>query len=80
MVEILDKIGGWAVVRGDGWDERNWDWMDANRKISNEGLVDSFVLSVNIMVDTKNSSKRSISVSKNYTFLLLQEIKNILSF
>lgn len=63
MVEILERYGGWPVVRGNDWQSQNWEWTDANRNISKDGLDDTLLFTVAVMTDQKNSSKRVLDVS-----------------
>lgn len=63
MVEILERYGGWPVVKGENWTEENWEWMQANQNISNDGLDDVLLFSLAISTDQKNSSKRILDVS-----------------
>lgn len=62
MVEILEKNGGWPVVKGDTWDSENWEWIEANRNISVEGLSDALIFAFHIIVDHKDSTRRVIAV------------------
>lgn len=61
MMEILEKFGGWPVVEGD-WDFEKWNWMEANKFLSNSGLSDGFILQFFIFTDYKNSTKRAMGV------------------
>lgn len=63
MVEILDKYGGWPVVKGNDWDRsNNWDWLEMMKRISHDGL-DDLILTCSISVDLKNANRRILSVS-----------------
>lgn len=62
MEEILEKYGGWPVVKGDDWNSENWDWLNTSRHISNDGLID-LILDCHIEVEPRNSSKRILTVS-----------------
>lgn len=62
MVEILDKYGGWPVVKND-WDETNWDWIETNRNMSVDGVEDALIFSLAILTDQKNSTKRVLDVN-----------------
>lgn len=64
MIEMLEKIGGWPVVKGDEWNSDDWEWMNTNRDMSNGGLEDSLLFSLTILTDQKNSSKRVLDVDK----------------
>lgn len=63
MVEILERYGGWPVVKGNSWNEENWKWMEAHRNISNDGLDDTLLFALAILTDQKNSSRRILDVS-----------------
>lgn len=62
MVEILDKYGGWPVVKGDAWTPDNWEWMIVNQNISKDGLDDTLLFSLSVLTDQRNSSKRVLDV------------------
>lgn len=63
MVEILENYGGWPVVKGNNWKPEHWEWMDANRNISNDGLDDALLFALAVLTDQKNSSRRVLDVS-----------------
>lgn len=62
MVEILEKYGGWPVIKGSDWKPDNWNWLEINKQISNDGFID-LVLDWGIGVDLKNSTKNVLIVS-----------------
>lgn len=62
MMEILENYGGWPVVKGDKWNEKEWDWIEINKKMSVEGLEDTIIFSLSIVTDQRNSSKRILDV------------------
>lgn len=64
MVNILEKhFGGWPVVKGNDWKSEDWDWMEVNKKLSDDGLSDSLILTFHIIIDSKNSTRRTLAVS-----------------
>lgn len=79
MVEILERYGGWPVVKGSSWNEENWEWSDANRNISNDGLDDTLLFALTILTDQKNSSRRILDVSVIFFFFFSFQRKYILS-
>lgn len=70
MIETLEKIGGWPVVKGDDWRGEQFDWIEANKKIFEEGMDDKLILDIRITIDQKNSLKRIISVNFDTFFVL----------
>lgn len=62
MIEILERYGGWPVVKGESWTADSWEWMDANLNISNDGLDDALLFALAILTDQKNSSTRILDV------------------
>lgn len=63
MIEILERYGGWPVVKGESWAADSWSWTDANLNISNDGLDDTLLFALAILTDQKNSSTRILDVS-----------------
>lgn len=76
MNDLLEKYGGWPIVKGDRWKAENWDWTTVSQMISNDGLLD-LILDLGIAIDLKNSTKNvlivisSILIKKKF---LLKEI------
>lgn len=62
MEDILQNYGGWPVVKGDEWNERDWNWMEINKRMSADGLEDALVFSLSILTDQRNSSRRILDV------------------
>lgn len=63
MKDILDSYGGWPIVKGNAWNENEWDWMDTIGKMRRTGLTTSYVLSTTIGANFKNSSMHTLRVS-----------------
>lgn len=72
-MDIIEKYGGWPVVKGDSWKSEDWNWLNVSQQISNEGL-DTLILESYVSIDLKNTSKRIVSVS------ILTDIWLILTF
>lgn len=66
MVEILERYGGWPVVKGEHWVADSWEWTDANLNISNDGLDESLLFTLAVLTDQKNSSTRILDVSAHH--------------
>lgn len=62
MVEILDRYGGWPAVKGNDWQSNNFDWLDALKRISRDGL-DNLIFECAVSVDLRNTNRRLLSVS-----------------
>lgn len=62
MMEILDRYGGWPVVKGNEWNEKEWNWMEINKKMSADGLEDALIFTLAILTDQRNSSRRILDV------------------
>lgn len=63
LVDILEKYGGWPVVKGDAWEANDWDWLEMKKNISHDGLFDDLILEFRISTNYHNTSLRSIFVS-----------------
>lgn len=62
MMEILENYGGWPVVKGNKWNDGEWNWMEINTRMSAEGLDDALIFSLAILTDQRNSSRRILDV------------------
>lgn len=62
LVELLEKYGGWPAVKGNDWHSDDWNWLEINRKMLNDGLPDDLILEFRIRTDFVDSSKRIIQV------------------
>lgn len=65
LLEFLDNYGGWPVVKGDQWNENQWDWLTVKRQVFEDGFLDDIILEFSIRADYKNSSKQTLFVSEN---------------
>lgn len=65
MLAILEKYGGWPVVEGSDWNtDDSWNWLEINKKMFDDGLLEALILAVTVETDSKNSSKRILIVGK----------------
>lgn len=77
MVEILERYGGWPVVKGENWAADSWEWPDANLNISNDGLDDTLLFALAILTDQKNSSTRILDVSLSLLNCIYPNLLNV---
>lgn len=81
MVEILEKYGGWPVVKGNDWQFDDWNWLEMSKELSSDGLPE-LIFQLYITSDLKNSSKRILTVSENrsrkLTTLMIYSIKSVI--
>lgn len=62
MVEILERYGGWPVVMGDKWNANDWNWVEIQKKMYNDGFTNNLILEVSFGPHHKNSSKNVLNV------------------
>lgn len=63
LLEILEKFGGWPVVKGDNWNVEHWNWLDAHKQMFKNGLNSDIMVEFTIAAHYQNSTKRVIYVS-----------------
>lgn len=51
------------MVKGEKWDEANWNWIDAVKKFRKVGYSMDYILDFSVGIDLKNSTRRTIDVS-----------------
>ncbi|KAF5307497.1 hypothetical protein FQR65_LT06852 [Abscondita terminalis] len=66
MKEILKDMGGWPVVEGNSWNDRNFDLVDAVGKLRKFGLEFSSILTVSLTKVSLQKKQKIIQV--NYPF------------
>ncbi|XP_055295789.1 neprilysin-2-like isoform X2 [Sitodiplosis mosellana] len=61
MIEIHKSLGGWPCVEGDQWNQNlTWNWRDSSKNLLNAGFGHSYLFSISIDTDMRNSSRKRI--------------------
>lgn len=60
--DILQKLGGWPVLEGNGWNESNFDWKKTDLKLRKMGYNLNSFITFYVDLDWKNTSRRVIYV------------------
>ncbi|XP_031331876.1 neprilysin-2-like [Photinus pyralis] len=55
---ILRGLGGWPLLEGNSWNERNFDWIQLIHELRRNGLEYNYFFNFGIEPDRKNSSQR----------------------
>lgn len=63
LEQLLDKFGGWPVVKGENWSEPDWDLIKISKKLRDLGLPTSCIVSTSVGAHFDNSTKRTLRVS-----------------
>lgn len=59
---MVQELGGWPVVLGGEWNERDFDWKKVTYQLRHMALSDSKIVSINIGLDDNNSTRRVLKV------------------
>lgn len=62
---FLQELGGWPVLQGNSWNERDFDWKKTTYQLRHLGFSDDHFISFAIDLDDKNSTKRVLKVSQS---------------
>lgn len=60
---ILNDLGGWPILMGNQWNESNFDWKESIYKNRRYGYSVDLLITFEVDVDQKNSTKRMVYVS-----------------
>lgn len=60
---MLEKYGGWPVVKGDDWKSDDWDWLDVTKKLLGDGFPNNFIFEVTVDADIMDNTKNIVTVS-----------------
>ena len=52
LQDLIMKLGGWPVVEGDKWNDKEFRWYELAQKSREEGILKSFYI-VGIDIDLK---------------------------
>lgn len=58
----LKKVGGWPVLEGDSWKDKNFDWKQSIYDMQKLGYGTDYLFSSKVDIDHLNSTKRVINV------------------
>lgn len=61
LLDILEKVGGWPVIKGDQWNP-DWNWTNVVREFRKMGFRDDYIISTNTAVHFDNSTTRILLV------------------
>lgn len=62
MKGILKDIGGWPLLDGHNWKEKDFDWVSTVRKLRKIGINYEPFFKVQVDIDSENSEKFIINV------------------
>lgn len=65
LADILEAFGGWPVVKGDLWCDKNFDWVEVVKRFRRMGLDTNVIFALSVVTDLKNSTKRVLDVSNS---------------
>lgn len=63
LIDQVESMGGWPVVRGDQWNETNWTWQKSVSDFRHRGFSMDYFFDFSIGIDLRNSTERIIDVS-----------------
>lgn len=63
LIEQVESMGGWPVVKGDAWAEKDWSWQRSVSDFRHRGFSMDYFFDFSIGIDLRNSSERIIDVS-----------------
>uniref|UniRef100_A0A646QID6 Neprilysin n=1 Tax=Hemiscolopendra marginata TaxID=943146 RepID=A0A646QID6_9MYRI len=69
LQQLLEKFGGWPILKGHAWNVPNFSWQDVTAKLLSEGLNIASILGVDIFHDyyrSLTSNKRVIQIREPF--------------
>lgn len=64
LLDILDTLGGWPVLRGDDWNADSWSWVKSVKDFRMQGYSTDYFFDFSVGTDLKNSTRRIIDVGE----------------
>ncbi|XP_043274066.1 neprilysin-2-like [Venturia canescens] len=60
LYATLNKLGGWPVLNGGSWNDRDFNWTNSVYKFQDSGYPVGYFINFRIHVDFKNTTKRVV--------------------
>uniref|UniRef100_A0A8D8BE29 Neprilysin-11 n=1 Tax=Culex pipiens TaxID=7175 RepID=A0A8D8BE29_CULPI len=61
LLDILDRLGGWPVLKGDSWNQdSSWTWVKSVKDFREQGYSTDYFFDFSVGTDLKNSTRRII--------------------
>ncbi|KAF5299289.1 hypothetical protein FQA39_LY02462 [Lamprigera yunnana] len=67
--DSLTKIGGWAVLEGNDWNEQYFDWMVATYKLRQLGFPHQYFVKMAVHESNENASKYLLKLASPWAFI-----------
>uniref|UniRef100_A0A646QFK1 Neprilysin n=1 Tax=Hemiscolopendra marginata TaxID=943146 RepID=A0A646QFK1_9MYRI len=69
LLKLIDKYGGWPILKGESWNETKFSWQYASAKLVSEGFNIASILGVYLYVNHKHTvteNYRVIQIARNH--------------
>lgn len=63
LADILEAFGGWPVVKGELWSDKDFNWVEIVKRLRRMGLEINVIFALSVVTDLRNSTKRVLDVS-----------------
>ncbi|KAF5283678.1 hypothetical protein FQA39_LY17253 [Lamprigera yunnana] len=60
--QILRELGGWPLLEGKNWNEKNFVWTDLIYKLRKRGIRSNYLINLQVEPDDRNSTKRVLTL------------------
>lgn len=62
LIDILDSLGGWPVVKGSSWSSRDFDFVEFIGKIQKIGFDTDIIFGLTAVEDPRNTTNKILQV------------------
>lgn len=63
LKNYIHYFGGWPVLEGDNWEEKNFNWQEIIYDMHKAGFGSSCLLRIYVFLDPKNSARTVLFVN-----------------
>lgn len=71
LIDILFRLGGWPILKGDDWVDSNWTITKYLKQIRDEGFDMEYLFTMGVDRDPKNGNNSIIGVSSLFIYNIL---------
>lgn len=64
LKESIKELGGWPVVDGEKWNEKEFDWINVTQRIRRNGFKPEMFVNFKVIADVMNNTRNMIFVDE----------------
>ena len=64
LLKVLEYLGGWPVLEGDKWNDKDFKWFNLSAQFKDVGFSSDYLINFSVTSDLRNSSRRVLDLDQ----------------